>query len=398
MRKVFGGLVKLNLLIQSHRVLLIILVAIMGVGMLASVPIFSKSILRTVFAGTMTEADLRISDSRAEQTGVSYNFEFRVAETDPVARIRLTFCNSTSSCTLPANLPTGLDTTGATLAGQTAPGSGFSINTTTNGQVNFIIGTTAASDLATTYGIALSNVTNPNGPASFYVRIESFRDTGYSDLIDSVWVASAVLTDTSITMTADIGPAFTFTVAGVDPGNDNSGIGLTAGYVNGRQVNTVSTANLVSFGTLTSGSENMRVAAHDVTIISNALNGFLVTVRHDGGAAPLNDGTNNIDSFPEPNSNPTVWASPSGGTPNVNTGFLGYTTEDFTLATGTQNRFQSNRWAGTDGTTPYEVIYYNTATSATGVRTRVGWAIDIHPLQPSGNYTGTMILVATPTY
>lgn len=360
------------------------------------VPTFADRILEGIFAATLNQADLTISDSRADQTAVTYSFDFRVGTTTSVQYARFIFCQSTSgSCVT----PTGLDTTSSALSSSSLPDSGTTtLNNSTNGTLIIDPQTPSATNTSTTYEVNFTGVTNPTGPdESFYVKIITYSDAGTTE-IDSAWVAAAVLTDTSITMTADIGPSFTFTVAGVDYNSDGSGIGLTSGYVNGSQLNITTTANTIPFGTMSSAVP--RVGAHDVTIATNANNGYVVTVEYadpDTSGAPLEDGTNNFDSFTGTNATPTTWSSPAGGTANVNTGFVGYSTEDFSLGTGTTNRFQGGDWAGPT-TSPLEIVYNASAPSGGTQSTRIGWQAEINTLQPAGNYTGVVILVATPTY
>ena len=161
------------------------------------------------------------------------------------------------------------------------------------------------------------------------------------------------------------------------------------------------TATTIPFGTLSAGTE--KVAAHDITITTNAGGGYTVTASHSanvqGTGAPLISGaTNNIDPFSGTNGTPTTWSAPGGTTANTNTAFFGYTTNDSTLCTGTAARFTSsggNKWAGSS------TVGQEVACSAAGVSsetTRLGWEIEANDIHPAGSYTGTVILVATPTY
>jgi hypothetical protein len=183
-------------------------------------------------------------------------------------------------------------------------------------------------------------------------------------------------------MTADVSATFDVGVTAV-----------TTGSVNGQVINiTNSTATSIPFGTLSSGSP--KIAAHDVTVTTNSQNGYAVTVKSTN--PPLVDGSNNIDNFTEPNSLPLVWSAPSGNTPNVNTGFVGYTTEDTSLCTGTGSRFSGNKWAGFD-TTAYEVAC-NTNPVLSGETTRIGWQVEVNSNQPAGSYAGYISVIITPTY
>ena len=91
----------------------------------------------------------------------------------------------------------------------------------------------------------------------------------------------------------------------------------------------------------------------------------------------------------------TVRGAPAGDTANTNTGFFGYSTEDTTLCTGTAGRFQSNKWAGT--TTTGQEVACNSG-NVTAETTRIGYQAEVNAVQPAGAYTGSVILIATPTY
>jgi hypothetical protein len=202
---------------------------------------------------------------------------------------------------------------------------------------------------------------------------------------DYVVVASAVLTAESIYVTADVGAHFTFTVAANNSGN-----------VNGTAIGVTSTASTIPFGALT--VDTPKVASHELTVVTNAENGYKITVKSLTDP-PLADGTNNIDKFNNTNALPATWSGPTSATQNDNTGWFGYTTEDTSLETGTTDRFSGNKWAGFE-TTAYEIAYSPTPPGSTpgdGV-TKVGWQIEVDNYQPAGAYTGSIVLVATPTY
>jgi len=192
------------------------------------------------------------------------------------------------------------------------------------------------------------------------------------------------LTSTSIAVTASVDPTLTFTVAG-----------LSSGTVNGATISITTTANTIPFATLVDGTA--KIGAHDLTVTTNALIGYQITVKALADP-PLADVANNIDKWTGTNAVPTTWSAPAGTAANVNTGLFGYTTNDATLESGTVDRFTSaggNKWAGVNSTAE------QAAYSATGVLaqvTRVGWEAEINEFQPPGSYTGTAILVATPTY
>ena len=331
-------------------------------------------------AGSLTSAKATISDSRAGQSGVSHTFTFTTATTGNIKAVEMLYCTTPSgSCTT----PNGIVTTSAS-QGSIAGLSTSTTDATTNGTMALTVTSDTSVASGTTIIIPYSTLTNPTSiNSSFFVRITT-KDNS-NTLIDSTVVAFATLSSTSLAVSADVGSTFAVALAAV-----------TTGFVNGKAINiTSTTASAIPFGTLSTG--NSKVAAHDITVTTNSQNGYSVTVKASN--PPLVDGSNNIDNFTEPNNIPTAWSSPAGGSANVNTGFLGYTTEDSSLCTGIIDRFTSsggNKWAGFD-ITPYE-ISCNLGAALSGETTRLGWQIEVNGVQPAGNYTGDIIIVTTPTY
>ncbi len=334
-------------------------------------------------ADTLTTRNLTISDSRAGNTGTTYDFAFTVVATTGIKQWNIKFCTAAGAYADACTTPTGIVTTGAAIGSDNVTGSGRTNTFGGNGVLQTVV-TTPSTQSPTEVTVSYTGITNPTTTdTTFFARIITYSDPGTTE-IDSGTVAAAILTTTSIAVTAAVDPALTFTVAAVN-----------SGTVNGATINvTTSTAVLIPFGTLSSGST--KIAAHDLTVETNASGGYTTTVKATA-TPPLVDGSNNIDVFTGANSNPTIWSSPGGTANSVNTGFFGYTTNDATLGTGTADRFTDtgNEWAGTT-TSPLEVAF-----SATGVSseiTRVGWQAEVNSIQAPGSYTGTVILTTTPTY
>ncbi len=335
-----------------------------------------------IAAGTFNNAKLTISDSRAGQGSVEYDFAFTGSVGTAIKQWTIQFCTTASgTCTT----PTGIVTTGATRSTDNISGTGRTDTFASNG-----ILTTVATTPQTQSPLAMTadytGITNPSTQnTTFYTRITTYADQGITT-VDQVTIAFAVLTSSSISVTASVGNTLSFSVAAV-----------TTGTVNGATINVTNTTDTaIPFGTLAAGSPE--IAAHDVSVTTNANSGYAVAVKSLTNP-PLESGSNNIDSFSGTNGTPTTWTAPAGTSPNINTGFFGYTTTDSTLGTGTVDRFTSaggNKWAGFD-TTPYEIIY-NAGPVTGGETTRLGWQAEINTLQPTGNYAGTVILIATPTY
>lgn len=332
-------------------------------------------------AASLTSASTTITDSRAGQASVGHTFNFTTATTGTIATVRIQYCTTASgTCTT----PTGLVTTGGSQGSITGLGASTS-SFATNGLILLTVTAPASVNSGVAISLPYTGITNPtDANTTYFVRIQT--RTAAPAVIDEVTTAFAILTSTSISMTATVEATLAFSIAPV-----------YSGSVNGASINVTSalSASTIPFGTLSSGAT--KIVAHDATVTTNAASGYAVTVAAAANP-PLADGSNNLDYFTGTNTTPATWSSPGGSSPSVNTGFVGYTTEDATLAGGTADRFTStggNKWAGL--TTTVDTVISN-GTGVSAQTTRLGWQAEVNNLQPPGSYTGTVILVATPTY
>ena len=342
--------------------------------------LFSPLLVVQAQAGTLTSSKVTITDSRAGITGVSDTFAFTTAVTGTIATVEFLYCTTASgTCTT----PTGLVTTAgvqSTVTGLSASTSAFG----TNGTITLTVTTPASITSGTAISVLYTTITNPTvADTTYFVRITTKTSTP-TTIDGPTTVAFAILTTTSIAVTASVDPTFTFTVAAV-----------TSGTVNGATIGvTGTTAASIPFAALVDNTA--KIAAHDLTVTTNATVGYQVTVKALADP-PLADAANNIDKWTGTNAAPTTWSAPAGTANSVNTGLFGYTTNDATLD-GTADRFTSvggNKWAGVNSTA--EIAAYST-TGVLAQVTRVGWEAEINEFQAPGSYTGTVILVATPTY
>lgn len=332
-------------------------------------------------AGTFTARKLTISDSRAAATSVTYDFAFTTSVTTSIKQVDIQVCDSASGT---CNAPSGFASGTPTLGSDNLAGTGRTTTAPTANAFRVVV-TSPSTQSTQAVTMSFTGVTNPSTiDTTYYARITTYSDTGSTVIDGTDAVAFAILTTTSIAVSATVDPTLTFSVAAVTSG----------GSVNSATTNVTTTATTVPFGTLSSGST--KIGAHDITITTNATSGYTTTVK--GTTNPvLVSGSNNIDEFTGTNATPTTWSSPAGSANSVNTGYFGYTTNDATLGTGTAARFTTGapKWSGTT-TSPLEVAY--SATGVTSEVTRVGWQAEVNALQAAGAYTGTVILVTTPTY
>ena len=228
-----------------------------------------------------------------------------------------------------------------------------------------------------------NRITNSATPGSYIVRIGGTQTDKGDTRIAIV---------NQVTVTASVDTTLTFTVAGVASG----------GLVNGETISTTTTATAIGFGSLASGTPV--VAAQDLTVSTNAQNGFVVTVHEDQNLLSSNGA--DIDTFKDGNNTatPTTWTAPSALLGNENTyGHMGLTSDDTDL---NANEFYSGsviKWAGNFFSTTTRQIFSNSA-PADGVtqnvgKARIGYKIQVSSLQEAAtDYTNHLIYVCTPTF
>lgn len=329
-----------------------------------------------IYAGTFSPRKVTISDSRASATGVTYDFAFTTSATTAIKQIDIKFCTQAGAWGDTCTAPTSLSTSSSSRGSDNLAGTGRTDTQPAANSFRTVV-TTPSTQSTQAVTFSISGMVNPSTTnTTFYARVITYSDTGTTE-IDSGTMAFATLTTTSIAVTATVLENFTFSIAGVSSG----------GTVNGATTNITTTASTIPFGTMTPATSY--IGAHDVTVTTNAGSGYTVTTK--GTTSPLLvSGSHNIDEFSGTYASPATWSSPAGTSASVNTGYFGYTTEDTDYS-----NFQSNKWAGGE-TTPRAIV-----TSSTGVSsqtTRIGWRAEVNSIQPAGAYSGTEVLVATPTY
>lgn len=241
-------------------------------------------------------------------------------------------------------------------------------------EVTFLIGTNATNE-----GSPDSQIVNPASEGSAEIDFEvGSQDTG----------STFVVILSSVAVSASVDTIFTFAVAGVASGQSVNGVTTTGG--------TASTS--IAFGTLEDGVAT--TTAQDITVVTNAKNGFAVTVQLD---QPLQSATGAIiDGFAQGSDtdDPATWVAPTAVLGSANTyGHWGFTSDDAdTIRT---NEFASEEFAAAS-TTPRVVMSHNGPSNGTGTgegTTRVGYQVEISALQEAGDdYTATLTYVATPIF
>jgi len=230
--------------------------------------------------------------------------------------------------------------------------------------------------IAANGGTGSNQVNNPGSAGSYVITVAAGTlDTGETQV--------AIVN--TVQVTASVDTLFTFTVNGLPGGSS----------VNGATTTGSTSAIAIPFGTLEAGVAS--TAAQELVVVTNANNGFVVTVETDQQLTSSNGAE--IDSFVEGSNTttPTAWASPSNTPGSLNTyGHWGLTSDDtnITIPTG------ANQYVAVL-TTPVEVFSNGGPTNGTGATgvARVGYRVEIGSLQEAAtDYEATLTYIATPVF
>lgn len=244
--------------------------------------------------------------------------------------------------------------------------------------VKVYIGTNATSTADTT-GPGVNQIVNP-GAGSYTVTL-----SGNANMTDSGTTRVVIIEDVSVTASVDT--TFTFSIAGVS---------ADFAAITGEATTSIqTTATSVPFGSLQASVPKQ--AAQQLTVTTNAVNGFSVTVQQDGNLESAS--TADIDVFVDGDATttPLAWQSPAGTAGLENTyGHYGITSEDANLSSG--DTFGDALYVGGfSASSPLEVFYHGGVALAT--TTYVGIKIEVSGLQEAASdYSNTLMYVATPVF
>jgi len=340
------------------------------------------ALVGVVQAAVLSTASLSLSDPRPNSTLVKYDFLASNVTTGTAIRcVQLAFSANPDGS---GGVPTGMSTTVAAVAVNTAQSdffashTGFTLDKTTNGILKYTNATAVAPSLASGANFVVDGITNGSqANDDKYLTFSTYTGadctTGPSD---SVTVGFLFTDGQAVTVSVD--GSLTFAVAGVTGAGGNT--------VNSETITNglATTSSTIPFATVTATTN--KVAAQDLTVSTNSNLGYTVSTRYTG--APTTGSFTISDLGTHTNAAPGTFSA-------AGTEGFGYTTEDFTLGTGTANRFSANKWAAFT-TANAEVAYNGTATAAQ--TTRVGFEVGISSVTEPGAYTSTVIYTATPVY
>jgi hypothetical protein len=247
-----------------------------------------------------------------------------------------------------------------------------------NATVTIKVGTNADTD-----GSGVSQISNPSGIQSYELSITAgASDSGQT----RVAIVNNVL------VTANVDTTLTFTVSGVANAQ-----ALLNG--SGTSTATTTTSTTLPFETLSAGVS--KTLAQDLTVATNARNGYVVTVEQDGNL--LSSTGADIDGFIDGlyTNSPAAWVAPSNSISDEKTwGHWGLTTNDNSLH-GAGTDFVGDQWVAAS-TTPRAIMAHTgpaDGTTADIGAARIGYQIQISALQEAGDdYNTTLTYIATPTF
>jgi hypothetical protein len=261
-------------------------------------------------------------------------------------------------------------------------------NNGTDENVTFVVctsDTVAVGAKVITIGAATSTplITNPATTGSYRVTV-SGSNSDYGD------TRVAVLTN--VTVTAAVDTSFTFTVAGL----------ATSTVVNGETLNGTASSTSIAFGTLAPGVPQIR--GQRLTVITNAANGFSVTVVENQNLLSATGA--DIDLFADGTltATPASWSSPLNTLGSENTyGHIGVTSDDASTSNGNEFTNGGTKYAGNFAPGgPRQLFYHNLPSNGTGTgvgTTDVAYKVEVASLQEAGSdYTNTLTYVATPVF
>jgi hypothetical protein len=292
------------------------------------------------------------------------------------------YCTTASgSCTT----PTGLSTTGASLAGGSSPA--FTAATVTTNGAPYISRTAASIAGGTTITFTLNGITNPSTVGSFYINITTYTNTtgyngGTNTPIDTTTVA--VSTANQIVLNATVPPNLTFCSY-----NTGGGCGDTSTGV----------VNLGTLSPLATGSGTSQLGAS-----TNAATGYVITVN----GTTLSSGSNTLPAYTTNAASPAVGTSGFGMNLRADTSpsvagsadvVPGSSPSIGTYGTATQNAGDSATYAVVNS------FVYNTgdivayATGPTNNNTfTAAYIANTGGAQAAGLYTTTLTYICTATF
>lgn len=254
-------------------------------------------------AAELGSRSLELSDSRAAQSGVTYNVAFHITTVQTLGSIQIMFCSNSTFPTDPCTAPGGFDASSAVFT-QESGVSGFSIspNSTAN---DIIITRPPSPTAAVTAGLVFNNITNPSNAGSYYVRVLTYPTSDATGAYtDSGGMAFPM--NVAVNVHVDVPPYLLF---------------CTGNTISGTDCSTAS-GDFIDLGELS--TTHTSTGQSQMVIATNAQNGYSITAT----GTTLTSGNNTIPALSvdspsqvgvsqfginlRANTNPLVGANPTG--------------------------------------------------------------------------------------
>ena len=225
---------------------------------------------------------------------------------------------------------------------------------------------------------------------TFYIR---HLDSGDS-VVSADTSAGKIAIVESVRVTATVDPTITFIIDNTNTGSGQTRCGISLGSAADN-----TTAVSAAFGSLSLGAFND--LAHRLSSITNANNGYAVTVYEIDQMKEINSGTTlpdtDCDAEDCSTTSATEWA-----TENDESGW-GYSLEDINVGT---TAFEYNAGVGTtflakafaEGASNAQTIMSNASTPTTTERAYICYRLVAGSSQEAGNYENQLVYTATATF
>ena len=340
-------------------------------------------------AAAIANRELAIDDSRPNVgLNVIYDFEGDHSAT-LVSCLQITFCaNATGEC----GEATGIETTNGSSVSSTWSGW-IAENWTASNMTASIIRYTAASTAGggTDFSFSTASVGNPTTPGTYFGRVTSYDDAGAcTNEVDSGVIAFAIIE--GVLISATVAETLTLSMEGVTAGDCDSSFTTLVGPS--------SNATTVAFGTLSS-LDTFFHACTDLGVITNAASGYGLTAHE---TTNLLSGTDTIDDSIGDDGTMTESVS-EAWTQSATNGFAyacGNIAGNNCVQTATADYRQFacvGSAAECDPDSGAETAVNVMATSgAVNASSRIQYKLSVDVTQEAGDYTTTIVYIATPTF
>jgi len=226
-----------------------------------------------------------------------------------------------------------------------------------------------------------------DGNADVYSFLVRHKDSAAA-VIDADTVQGKIAVVESVRVTATVEPTLTFAIDNTNVGTGGTPCGLTAFGANA--ANTSATS--VAFGSLNVAAVND--LAQRLSAVTNASNGYIVTVYEDGNLEEISNGTTIPDTTCPSNTcnttTPAVWNT------YTDSGW-GYTLQNINVGTSIFNYAAGHRPFG-NGVANAKTIISNTSTPTATEVAYICYRIVASTTQKEGTYEGKLIYTATATF